>query len=32
MDKLEQYRDIIEGELIAIVEQTRYAISAPPGL
>jgi hypothetical protein len=32
MDKLEQYRNIIERELAAIVEQTKQAISAPPGL
>jgi hypothetical protein len=32
MDKLERYRSIIERELTAIVEQTKRAISAPPGL
>src|SRR5215475_3344203 len=32
MDKLERYRSIIEHELTAIVEQTKRAISAPPGL
>src|SRR5262249_61048552 len=32
MDNLEQYRKIIERELTAIVEQTKQAISAPPGL
>jgi hypothetical protein len=32
MDKLERYRSVIERELTAIVEQTKLAISAPPGL
>ena len=32
MDKLERYRSIIKRELTAIVEQTKRAISPPPGL
>src|SRR5262249_60889484 len=32
MEKLERYRSVIERELTSIVEQTKGAISAPPGL
>lgn len=32
MDKLEHYREIIQGELTAIVEQTTQGLSAPAGL